>query len=177
MLPRESVKNLGVIFYSTLSFRSHIDSVVRSCNFHIRNLYLVRTFLNRESLLSLIHAFIVSRVDYCNSLLVGLPNVALKKLQSILNKAARLVFSLPPRVPTTPFLIELHWLPIRARVEFKICLITFKALKFHQPTYIVELLAPLAVDSDVILLSADDPYRLQEPRALGERAFAVRSFS
>ena len=88
-----------------------------------------------------------------------------------------LIFSLPPRVPTTPSLIQLHWLPIKARIEFKICLITFKAIKFHQPLYIVDLLAPQAAETAVNLRSSDDPHRLHEPRAVGERGFADRSFS
>ena len=94
-----------------------------------------------------------------------------------MNRAARLIFNLPPRVPTTSSLIELHWLPLKARIEFKICLITFKALKFNQPSYIRELLSFSSHKSTLGLRSADDPYHLHEPRAIGERGFANRSFS
>ena len=177
LVPVESAKNLGVTLDSPLSFRPHIDSLVKTCNFHIRNLYIIKKYINRQNLLSLIHSLIVSRVDYCNSLLIGLPNVTLKKIQSVLNRAARLVYSLPPWTPTTPFLIDLHWLPIKARIEFKICLIVFKALKFNQPSYIRELLHPLTYDSTIGLRSTDDRCRLHEPRAVGERGFANRSFS
>ena len=174
--PSVSARNLGIILDSKLSFKDHINSVVKCCNFHIRNLYAVRRFLDRESLISLVHSFIVSRVDYCNSLFLGLPNYLLRKLQSIINKSARLIFSLAPRVPTTSYLIELHWLPIKARIEFKICLIVFKALKFNQPKYIVDLLAGSVGGTHVALRSSDDPYHLYEPRAVGERVFAERSF-
>ena len=95
--------------------------------------------MSRKILVTLAHSLIVSKVDYYNSLFIGLPNVLLKKVQSVLNRAARLIFNLPSRVPTAPSLIELHWLPLKARIEFKICLITFKALKFNQPCYIREL--------------------------------------
>ena len=174
--PHLFVKNLGIIFDSSLSFRNHINSVVKACNFHIRNLYAIRKYLNKQSLLALVYSLIVPRVDYCNSLFIGLPNCVLMKLQSVLNRATRLIFALPPRVPTTSYLIELHWLPIKARVEFKICLLTFKALKFRQPSYLVELLNPLVAETNVALRSSDDPFRLHEPRATGERAFAARSF-
>ena len=65
----ESAKNLGVVLHSSLSFRSHIDSIVKTCNFHIRNLYMIKDFVNRKNLLTLVHSLIVSKVDYCNSLL------------------------------------------------------------------------------------------------------------
>ena len=96
---------------------------------------MIKDFVNRKNLVTLVHSLIISKVDYCNSLSIRLPNVILKKVQSVLNRAARFIFNLPPRVPTTSSL-ELHWLPLKARIEFKICLITFKGLKFNQPSYV-----------------------------------------
>ena len=78
LVPCESTKNLGVVLDS-LSFRSLIDSIVKTCNFYIRNLYSVKDFVNRKNLVTLDHSLIVSKVDYCNSLFIGLPNVILKK--------------------------------------------------------------------------------------------------
>ena len=176
LLPSASVRNLGVTFDSTLNYRSHINALIKCCNLHIRNLYAVRRYMNRDTLVTLVTSLIVSRVDYCNSLFVGLPNYLLKKIQSILNRCARLVFSLPPRVPTTPYMIELHWLPVKARIEFKICLLVFKALKFSQPKYILDLISRPDPEPSVALRSSDDPFRLHEPRAVRERVFAERSF-
>ena len=176
LVPCESAKNFGVVLDSLLSFRSHIDSIVKICNFHIRNLYMIKDFVKRKNLVTLVHSLIVSKVDYCNSLFIRLPNVILKKVQSVLNRAARLIFNLPPRVPTTSSLIELHWLPLKARIEFRIGLITLKAMKFNQPSYIRELLSFSSHESTLDLRSADDPYRLHEPRAIGEKGFASRSF-
>ena len=177
LVPCESAKNLGVVLNSSLRFRSHIDSIVKICNFHISNLYMIKDFVNRKNLVTLVHSSIISKVDYCNSLFVGLPNVILKKVQYVLNRAARLIFNLPPRVPTTSSVIELHWLPLKARIKFKICLSTFKALKFNQPSYLRELLSFSSHESTSGLRSADDPYRLHEPRAIGEWGFANLSFS
>ena len=154
-----------------LNFKNHINSVVKTCNYHIRNLYSIRKFLDQDCLITLVHSLIVSRVDYCNSLYLGLPNYLLKKLQSIMNKSARLIFSVAPRVHITQFLIKLHWLPIKARIEFKICLIVFKALRFGQPKYIADMLSPPVAISHLTLRSDDDPYRLHESRAVGERTF------
>ena len=100
-VPCESTKNLDVVLDSSLSFRSHIDSIVKTCNFHIHILYMIKDFVKRENLVTLVHSLIVSKVDYCNSLFIGLPNVILKRVQSVLNRAVRLIFNLPPRVPTT----------------------------------------------------------------------------
>ena len=175
--PSPSVKNLGITFDSSLDFKYHINSLVKTCNYHIRNLYAVRKYLNKETLIGLVHSLILSHVDYCNSLFLGLPNYLLKKIQTILNKCARLIFLLPPRTPTTRYLIELHWLPIRARIEFKICLIVYKAITFKQPKYIVDLISSPENETSMSLRSSDDPYRLYEPRAVNERAFADRSFA
>ena len=179
LVPCESAKNLGVVLDSSLSFRSHIDSTVKTCNLHIRNLYMIKDFVNRKRL-----GYFSSLIDcikggllYRNSLFIGLLNVILKRIQSVLNRAARLIFNLPPRVPTTSSLIELHWLSLKARIEFEICLITFKALKFNQPSYIRELLSFSFHESTSGLRSANNPYCLHEPRAIGERGFANRSFS
>ena len=171
-----NVWDLGVHFDSSLSFKGHINSLVRSCYYHTRNLYAIKDFLDRQSLLTLVHSLILSRVDYCNSLYIGLPNYLLRKLQSVFNRAARLIFSLPLRVPTTPFLMELHWLPVKARIEFKLCLITYKAINFGEPGYLAALLSPLTTGSEMALRSSVDPYRLEEPRAVQERSYACRSF-
>ena len=79
LVPCESAKNLGVVLDSSLSFRSHMDSIVKTCNFHIHNLYMIKDFVNRKNLVTLVHSLIISKVDYCNSLFIVLPNVILKK--------------------------------------------------------------------------------------------------
>ena len=94
----QSAENLGVVLDSSLSFRSHIDSIVKTCNFHIRNLYMIKDFVNRKNLVILVHSLIVSKMDYCNSLFIGVPNVILKKVQSVLNRYSTcpLGFQQPP---------------------------------------------------------------------------------
>ena len=95
LVPCEPAKNLGVVLDSSLSFRSHIDSIVKTFNFHIHNLYMIEDFVNRKNFVTLVHSMIVSKVDYCNSLFIGLPNVILKKVQSVLNRAAKLIYIQP----------------------------------------------------------------------------------
>ena len=107
---------------------------------------MVKKFLDKPSLLALVHSLVLSRVDYCNSLYVGIPKYLLRKLQSILNRTARMIFAAPPRTPTTSFLVELHWLPIIARIEFKLCVMTFKAVKYGEPGYLSNMLVSLVCD-------------------------------
>ena len=83
-----------------------IDSIVKTCNFNIRNLYMIKDFVTRKNLVTLVHSLIISKVDYYNSLFIGLSNVTLKKVQSVLNRAARLIFNLPLGVQPPPHLLS-----------------------------------------------------------------------
>ena len=82
-----------------------------------------------------------------------------------------------PRESATPSQIILHWLPIKARIEFKICLITYKVLKFRAPSYLLDLLSPYSNNSSMALRTLDDEYRLQEPRAIEGKHLHSRAFS
>ena len=89
----------------------------------------------------MVHAFIIGRIDYCNSLLFGLPSVHLLKLQRLQNAAARLISNVPRYSHITPVLCSLHWLPVKFRIDFKILLFTFKAIYGHAPGYLIDLIA------------------------------------
>ena len=118
----------------------------------------------------------LSRLDYCNAILVGLPQTTLSSLQRVLHAAARLVLNLRPRDHVTPALLELHWLPIAERIDFKLCLLVHKALVGHAPRYIADLITPVAhLPSRPVLRTAlsGDLYVPRTRRKLGDRAFAV----
>ena len=101
---------------------------------------VIRKHLSPETTETIIHAFITSRADYCNSLLYGLPDCQLSKLQRVLKASARLVCNAPRSCHITPLLGDLHWLTIRARIDFKVLLITFKAIHGLAPRYLSDLL-------------------------------------
>ena len=177
LLPSPAVRNLGVSLNSRLDFREHVNQIAKSCYFHIRNLYSIKHYITKECLLQLTHSLIFSRVDYCNAVLIGLPNYILKTVQSVLNRAARLVCGIPPMTPTTSYLMELHWLPVKARIEFKLCLITFKVLKFGEPRYLADLVMFSPSHPGVAVRHDSDNLRLVEPRAFQQSSFYERSFA
>ena len=135
-----AVKNLGAWFDAQLNMHEHIKKTCSSSFFHIYNIRRIRKYLSRKTTESLVHAFVSSKLDFCNSLLYGLPDVHIAKLQRVQNAAARLVVGLPRFCHITPVLCDLHWLPIRYRIHFKILLLTFKCLHGLAPKYLSDLL-------------------------------------
>ena len=92
----------------------------------------------------LVSALILSRLDYCNAVLAGLPASTLAPLQRVLNAAARLVLELGPRDHVSAALHELHWLPIRKRIDYKLCLLAHNVRIGHAPEYMTELLMAMS---------------------------------
>ena len=133
-------KNLGVFIDDELSMRKQIISVVTKCNYQLRVLWSIRRFINIEAAKTLATCLILSRIDYCNSLYFGLPDVLLDKLQKVQNAAARFVFKMKKSDHITNALRRLHWLPVRYRIRFKIALITYKSLHDQGPPYLKNLL-------------------------------------
>ena len=115
-------------------------NVCKLANAQIRNIRLKRRMLDRNTSEMLVHAFISSRLDYCNALLYGLPKTLLGRVQRIHHNAARVVTKTPPREHITPVMKDLHWLPVHYRSIYKILLCTHKALHGLPPKYISKLI-------------------------------------
>ena len=123
---------------------THITKTCGSAFFYLYNIRHIRKYLTSECTEKLIHAFnITSRLDYCNSLPHGVTDHHMQKLQSDMNASARLIFCAPKHCHITPLLQQLHWLPIRLRIEFKILLIIFKELQGSAPKYLIDLISVL----------------------------------
>ena len=121
---------------------SHVTNICKTACFHLRAVLNIRQFLDKVSTILLLRAFVISRLDYCNSLLFGLPDYVINRLQRIRNSAARLVFCARKHDHVTPFLVNLHWLPVQCRIQFKILLMTFKVLRGEAPSYLCDLITP-----------------------------------
>ena len=137
--PSDSAKNLGVHLDQHLNMETHVASICKASYFHIRNIRSLKPILTHDALISVVHAFITSRLDYCNSLLIGLPDRLLQKLQRIQNIAARVVTGCRKYDHITPILKQLHWLPVKERIQFKTLMILYKALNGQAPEYLKEL--------------------------------------
>ena len=166
-----NARNLGIVFDNTLSMENHIKNVCKSTYFQIRNISQIRKVLDDDTAATLIHALVTSRLDNGNSLLYGITEQQLYKLQRAQNAAARMLTRTRKFDHISPVLQRLHWLPVRYRIHFKIILLTWKALHDMAPSYISELLNRHNPSRH---LRSSDKHLLTVPRTFsshGDRAF------
>jgi len=156
----DSARNLGFILDSDLSMKTHIKAVCQLAHYELRRISSIRRFLTQEATKTLVTSCILSRLDYCNSLLMGTDKATIMPMQQIQNYAARLIFGASRRQPTTPFLRSLHWLPVSERIKFKVCCVCFNTLTGTAPPYLSELLPKYS--NLAKLRSASDSKQLQE---------------
>ncbi|KAK3521456.1 hypothetical protein QTP70_005786 [Hemibagrus guttatus] len=140
--PSATARNLRITMDNQLSFSSHVTNVTRSCRFLLYNIRRIRPFLSTQATQVLVQSLVISRLDYCNSLLAGLPLNAIRPLQMIQNAAAPLVFNLPKFSHTTSLLRSLHWLPVAARIRFNTLMLAYKAKNGPAPSYLKALVTP-----------------------------------
>ena len=141
VLPSPSVRNLGVQFDSCLTMEKHINSTVSSCYFQIRNIGFIRQYITKDVARTLVQALVLSRLDFGNSLLSGVPKYLLDKLQRVQNTATRLVMRAPIQSRVTPLLLSLNWLPVDLRIEYKVLVFIYKALSETSPAYLQDLIS------------------------------------
>ena len=173
--PSSEARNLGVIFDSHLTLKTHIANICRSGWAFIYMLGRIRKYLDERSTEQLVHAFITSRLDSCNSLLVGLPDNDVQKLQRLQNASARLVTRSKRNEHITPVLKHLHWLPVSSRIQYKLLLLVFKTLNNNAPAYLEDLISRYVPSRPLRSSSHNDITSARIPRTdfYGKRAFAV----
>ena len=118
--PKVTVQNLGATLESQLSMEPHVRRVIKSAYYHLRRIALIRNQLTKEACATIIHATVTSRLDFHNGLLAGVAEKTLRKLQIVQNNAARLLTRVGRRDHITPVLSNLHWLPLKQRIAYKI---------------------------------------------------------
>ena len=124
-----------------LCMEQHVKKICNEANYHLRNILKIPKYLTQDSAEILVHAFIGSKLDYCNSTLYGIPKKLICRLQRVQNTAARIVTLTKKYDSITPIMFKLHWLPVHFRIIFKLLLIVYKALNGKAPSYIYKLLS------------------------------------
>ena len=122
---KQSVKNLGFTLDCHLTMNAHVSNIARTCYFELRRLASIRRFLTSTATATLVSAFVLSRIDYCNSLLFGSTHDVTSHLQRIQNYAARVILRLPMSSSITIHLKSLHWLPVKVRSTYKIACLCY----------------------------------------------------
>ena len=135
-----SVKSIGATLDSHLTMESQVAAICKSSWFHLHQISKIKEYLTRDQLQTVIQAYVISRLDQNNSLLAGIPDYMIRKLQMVQNACARLINGIRKYDHITPSLMQLHWLPVEQRIIFKVLLLVYKALNGKAPVYLSELL-------------------------------------
>ena len=170
-----SAKNLGVTLTSDMSMDNHVGNVCKSAFAELRRIASVRRYLTIDATKTLVCAFVLSKIDYCNSLLKGCPKQTINKLQMVQNSAARLILQRRKRDHVLPLLKQLHWLLVQFRIDYKLSTLCFHSLAGTSPCYLSELLSIYTPGRQ--LRSSSDTRSLCIPPtrtvSFGQRAFSV----
>ena len=136
--PASSVRDVGIYLNAYASTRTHASRTVSNCFAVLRQIRSIRRSLTRPVLQSLVVTFVMPRLNYGNATLAGLPDNQLSRLQSMLNAAARLVFSARKQEAVSPLLHDLHWLRVPQRIDFKLAVLTYRCLHSTAPPYLAD---------------------------------------
>ena len=172
-----TVRNLSVALSQNRSFHQRVSCTCQICYLELRRISTIHHYLSQNALKTLISAFVLSRIDYCNSLLAGCPKQLIHKLQKVQNNAARLICRTPKFDHISPVLHTLHWLPVEQRIEYKLLLLAFKSVNNDGPSYLSDLLKfyipsrQLRSSSDTRLLRIPS-FRL---KSFGQRKFSYQA--
>ena len=121
----------------------HIARTVSTCVCHLRRLRQLRRIADQSNMQRLVSAFVIARLNYCNSVMAGLSASSLAPFSRVLSAAVRLVAGLVPRDHATEYMKRLHWLPIQFRIKFTLCVLMYGAVYGQSPSYIRDVFVPL----------------------------------
>ena len=137
VIPTSYVQNLGANFDVSMCMAIHVIHLVRTCFYQLHGMRAIRRLIPMSTAIQLKTSFVISRIDYCNNLLAGLPEYQSDRVQFILNFAAHLIYERANYDHVTPILWDKrHWLRIPQRIQYKCCLLVYKALHGLSPGYI-----------------------------------------
>ena len=134
------VRNLGAIFDNKMKHISHVNTVYQKVYNQLRNIGNIQKYLSQETKEIIVHALVTTRLDYLNSILYGLPDYIIKRLQRLLNAAARIITNLRKYYHITDAMKKLHWLQIDSRIQYKVLVLVHACVHNIAPPYLSSLL-------------------------------------
>ena len=137
---KQCVKNFGFTLDCHLTMNAHVSNIARTCYFELRRLASIRRFLTSTATATLVSAFVLSRINYCNSLRFGSTHDVTSHLQRIQNYAARVILRLPMSSSITIHLKSLNWLPVKVRSTYKIACLCYHCHSSTAPSYVTDML-------------------------------------
>ena len=178
---KQSVKKLGFTLDCHLTMNAHLSNIARTCYFELHRLASIRRFLTSTATATLVSAFVLSRIDNCNSLLFGSTHDVTSHLQRIQNNAARVILRLPKSSSITIHLKSLHWLAVKVRDTYKIACLCYHCHSSTAPSYVTDMLHKKPLHTRNTRSSSYTMpllYRPAHSRAtLGDRSFSIASSS
>ena len=156
--------NLGILLDSSLSFSPHFDMIISQCYRLLRDISSIRKFLSTDDIKSLVNSIVVARIDNCNSLFTGITSYQISRLQRLQNSCARVIYGTRRREHVSGLLKQLHWLPVRQRIIFKVLCLVFKCLHKTAPSYLIDILPEVVEGRFVRIPRTKSSY--------GDRAFS-----
>ena len=175
IIPEKSVKYLGVILDSTISFVTNVSKTASVCFAMLRRIRSLRRSLTRPLLVNMVTALVINRLEYCISVHAGLPASTTWRLQRVLHASARLIYGIRRNEHISFFLKELSWLSIKERIDMRLGTFAYKCKAACAPEYLSDLLVEVASLSGRQRLRSSTSRRLSAPRTfrptLGGRNF------
>ena len=178
---KQSVMNLGLTLDCHLTMNAHVTNIARTCYSEQHRMASIRRFLTNTATATLVSAFVLSRIDCCNSLLFGSTHDVTSHLQWIQNYAARIILHLPKSSSITIHLKSLHWLPVKVRSTYKIACLCYHCHSTTAPSYVADMLHKKPSHSSNTCSSSYTMPLLNRPAhskaTLGDRSFSFVSSS
>ena len=137
---KQSVKNFGFTLDCHLTTNEHVFTIARTSYFKLCHLASIHRFLTSTATATLVSDFVLSRIDYCNSLLLGSTHDVTSHLQRILHYAAQVIFCIPMSVDITTHIKLLHWLPVKVRSTYNIACLCYHCHRSTAPSYVTVML-------------------------------------
>ena len=137
---KHSVQNLGLTLDCHLDMNAHVSNISRTCYFELRRLASIRRFLTSTATATHVSAFVLSRIDYCNTMLFGFTHDLTSHLQRIQKYADRVILRLPRSSSITTHIKSLHWLPVKVRSTYKIACLCYHCHSSTAPSYVANML-------------------------------------